>query len=245
MSQGPFTEPPTSDQDVDELEQWIADWNDGEPGDATDTSSPEAPSAEERHALPRRARRFGHGLLWVTATELLTCGGLLFWLTAKSLRHPEPDLVVLTFALWPFVLGTIALTLWNRRGTWRPRNESVRAFLELERLRIERQLRTATRILPAIYGVEMAMILPWKWWSLTTRQPDVATTRFLEVVAICTALSLALFAGLWWWQRRLLERRAGLDTLADAFGDDGEMPYHGKEPSGIDSTNEETPGSNP
>jgi hypothetical protein len=118
------------------------------------------------------------------------------------------------------VLGE-AVTLWNRRGTWRPGNRSVLAFAELEELRQRRQLLSATRIVPGFLAFELALILPWVWWTLTVREPHFAVERFhvaLGLTGVSSALVLAKCA---YWAGLCRRRLAELGSLlGDLRGED-------------------------
>jgi hypothetical protein len=62
------------------------------------------------------------------------------------------------------VLGYVAMiwgfALWNRRGTWRPEQETVEGFMRLHRLRCERGILT-TRFVLAIVAVQAAVSVGW------------------------------------------------------------------------------------
>ena len=138
-------------------------------------------------------------------------------MTALAWRRGTPEFIALALMIWPLVVGGQAWLLWNRRGTWRPQNDSVRAFLELEQLRVERQLFTATRLMPAFYALELAILIPWKWWQLSIHHPETVETSMLRLAGILGAISLAIFGGLLGWRRRMLERRQDLAQLAAAL----------------------------
>ena len=177
--------------------------------------------AAGRRRLRLRAERFGWLLRGLTAIEIAMCVGLVVWAGNRVWRDPSAsNWTLFAICVVLLVVGE-GLTLWNRRGTWRPVAHTTRGFVELGILRARRKLRT-TQIVPPFLAFELALILPWKWWQMTNSEKwaERMPEAFWPVLGMATALSAAFLASLAWWRRRVLAELADLEALSDALVDE-------------------------
>lgn len=202
-----------------ELQDWMEAW---QGADEPDTSPL---TAEDCERLRRKAHRFGHGLVLLTVCEALVLGVITAWAGRMAWQEPTAANLALFAMVVVLVIVGGGLTLWNRRQTWRPRNDSIQAFLELERLRQQRQILNATRYFPGFIVFEIALLLPWKWWQLSNDpEIDAVLPVFLKVVALITVLfGLIMLAKHFWYRRvrRRLEEIEELQRALDGAGLDG------------------------
>ena len=199
-----------------ELQSWIDAWQEDEEAPAAHG----APTVEECERLRHRAQRFGHWLVLGTAVEIASMLAVLLWVGGIAWRNPSAqNLVLLAMVVLLVVVGE-GLALWNRRGTWRPRNDSVKAFLDLEHLRQKRQLFTAKWLLPVFLAFELALLLPWKWWQLASN-PEVEAVGpvFLKVLGLMIALVVITFLGLTLWAGRVRRRLEEIEELQASLGE--------------------------
>ena len=192
----------------EELMGWMDDWQSEEAG----TKTPVLPSAE-RDRLKRKARRFGLGLVTLSVVELLFCGGLLVWIVQIALRKQTPEAWALVALCVVSIVLSEVVTLWNRRGTWRPGNDSVLAFAELEELRQRRQLLSATRIVPGFLLFQLALMLPWAWWAFSVRDPYLLEARFHLILAWTVLISALVLAKCAYWAGLCRRRLEELEPL--------------------------------
>lgn len=181
----------------------------------------------------RGSRRFGFGLIALTAGELLfslcTIGFLGYWAWLR------PDVWRLLLVLLGMLLVVVAqvFTLKNRRGTYRPRNQTTQAFVELEWLRAHRQLRTIRFSLRFLL-FEIAAIAALRFAELVSQAAPAA--RLLEVglsfVGFLLPLAAVIVPALWLWHRTIRRKIAELEPLHAAFRRD--EPYDAAPRSGSD-----------
>jgi hypothetical protein len=208
----------SGDDQHDDFQSWASAWQADEAADAVRLPPIDA------DALRRRSRRYRAGMIWLTIGELATCLVVLAWLAARAWRAE-------TAAAWAgfgLALALVAFAEWlvltSRRGTYHPANQTLRAYLDLEILRAERQLRTARAIVPFVL-VETLLVFAWRYWELSAL-PTWAE-RWPEYLAQGVWISLILIGltllGAALWRRRvsaqLVERRALRRAL-----DGGEEP---------------------
>ena len=201
----------------EEFQAWMEDWQGGEEADDRPLLS-----VEERRSLRRRAERFGLGLVLLSVLEIVMSVGLVAWVAKRAMENPSPaghGLLALTVVL---VLVAEGATLWNRRGTWRPHDQSVRAFADLELLRARRQLLSATRIVPLFLLFELVLMIPWIWWRLETHpiKADFAREYFHLGLAWAGVLSALVLAKCVWWASRVRRRLPELQEFVDGLADE-------------------------
>ena len=131
-----------------ELESWSAAWR--SQGRLAD---------DDLRRLRRRTRRH----VWSGVGTLLFGVAFLTVFTAWTVQRPEPTMLVAAVAVWGLVLAATTFELSNRRGTWRPRNDSTRAFLELSELQARRR-RRGVRFGWLLLAAETAFFVPWIAW---------------------------------------------------------------------------------
>ncbi len=206
----------------DELASWMDAWQESGQGSGAIAGEELAARLEK---VKRGSRRFGFGLVVLTAVELLFSlfglGFLGYWAWLK------PD--AWRWAL--LLLGVLLLvtaqvfTLLNRRGTYRPRNQTTQAFVELDWLRAHRQLRTI-RFSLRFFLLEMAVIAVLRFAELASRAAPAA--RLVEVGLSLSGVTLAMLAvllpALWLWHRRVRRKIAELEPLHAAFRRDHPAP---------------------
>ncbi|MEO8452496.1 MAG: hypothetical protein ABI647_22070 [Gemmatimonadota bacterium] len=102
-----------------------------------------------------------------------------------------------------------AFVLWNRRGIWRPSAETTRAYVALERERIERQVRTGWFVI-GLVTVEAALFAIVSWRTPAWRGSPVPWI-----------LGVGIFGGfaLWgvWWLVRARRARREINALAETL----------------------------
>ena len=134
-----------------EMERWTDAWR--AEGDA---------AGGELATIRRRARRH----VWAGVGNLLAGAVFLVVYTTWALLRPDPAMLVAAAAVWVIVLATTAFELWNRRDTWRPRNQSTRAFLDLTELQLHRRA-LGLRFGWVLLLVETAFFVPWIAWVVS------------------------------------------------------------------------------
>jgi hypothetical protein len=183
------------DRDRDEeLQSWAAEWQGGT-----------GLAPEERTAIGRRVRRRSRWMAVLTAVEVAivaaALGGLLPLLLAAA--HGA-DLAALT-AFCAMALAILAFSLWNRRGVWRPRGESVGEFVALSRERNRREAR-ALRAGWLLLAAETAVFVPWIAWRFDPAARPEAYGLQALLAGAAAAILLAL-------ARRARRERHELDRL--------------------------------
>lgn len=198
----------------DDLASWQEAWRDGPAA-----AAPPAPELAELVAkVKRSSRRFGFGLLALTVAELLVCVGTLAIATFYVAKNPTPWRLALLALAFLVVVVAEVFVLRNRRGTYRPRNETTQAFVELEWLRTQRQLRTIRWSLP-FFLFEIVSMAAVRYGELAS---DPARAHlvplFLQRFGLFAAiLMLLLTVGTWFWRRQVRRKIAELEPLRAAF----------------------------
>jgi hypothetical protein len=186
----------------DELLAWRADWQ-AEAG----------PTPEALAAIRRRVRRQSRGMALLLAGELLLATGALVLLIRFAVRHPDPMDVATMAGLCLLTLWATACSLWLRRGLWKPETETTAAFLALSVNRSRRRLRGLRAAWWLLAG-EIALFVPWIWYSVSTTGSLAAAYGFLLLVVATTA-AILLWIGR--WTRRQLR---SLEAMREGLGED-------------------------
>lgn len=201
-----------------EWQSWVSAWQ--EPPTATPRPDPERELAAQIEKVKKSSRRFGFGLVILTASEIVFCIAALvfmvYWLNVK----PDSWRLILFLVALVFMAIAMVFTLKNRRGTYRPRNETTQAFIELEWLRTQRQLRTLRFVIPGII-IELAIVLALRLWQVSGL-PDAAERlpglfRFFGLYTLAVALIFG--PAFWLWHRKILKKRSELEPLRAAFSE--------------------------
>ena len=151
-----------------ELQGWMDAWKGG------DAPADGGLDAEERQRLRSRARRSTLLVGALAVVEGLLTVGAIAWTLHRALESgAAQDWALFTIVL-SLLVGIFGVTMWNRRGTWRPYDRSTRSYLDLEILRARRKLITTTRVLPAVLIIEIALLVPWKIWVLAS-DPEITS----------------------------------------------------------------------
>lgn len=166
---------------------------------------------EERRRLRRRMRRWTWWMGFEYGLETLLAVGATAWLFLRA-RQADSLLGWTHFVLVQVLLAVaFGFTWWNRRGTWRPKNQSTRAHLGLEILRARRKLRAATHIMPLFLAFELALLLPWKLWQLSVDPGVLDMAAALRRTGLLVGIVVvAVLFGCWLAARRF---RADLEAL--------------------------------
>lgn len=202
----------------DELASWMDAWQDPVPAGAAAATAAAGEERDQLERVKRSSRRFGIGLIALTVGELLSCAATLTFVGLWAAAKPDPwRWALLAFSCFLFVAAE-AFVLINRRGTYRPKNQTLQAFVELEWLRAERQLRTIRFSVPflllemgAIGGLQLGQLAADP--ERAARVPTVA----LHLLLITLALLAVLVPALWLWYRNVRRKMRELEPLRAAF----------------------------
>jgi hypothetical protein len=197
-----------------ELASWMDAWQEPAAG---------GPDGGEDFALrvervKTGSRRFGIGLLALTAGELLISLGTLLFAGHWVYLKPEPWRWALLACAVGLILVAHYFTLTNRRGTYRPRNQTTQAFVELEWLRAKRQLRTIRFTLPFLL-FEMAAIAAIRLGQLASAGAPMGRigSLALSLLAVTLAMVAVLAPALWLWRRKVRAKMKELEPLRAAL----------------------------
>ncbi len=197
----------------DELTRWTRAWR----GDEERLP----PDVEE--AVRRSVRRKSRALVAMAILEIiLTVCGLVV-LTKLAIRASGTADRAVAFSLAASIAVFAGLIGWSRRGTFRPRAETTRAFLDLVILRSERRL-SELRLGWVLLALEAAVFLPWlihKTYAGVLATPSAALMAFGFLIAMSGAAAIFLrFLGAR-ARHELGEAREALEMLSgDAEVDD-------------------------
>ena len=158
-----------------------------------------------------------YGKMVAVLRGLLVFVGAIFLLvyTTWAWLRPDPAMLVAGAAVWVIVLATTAFEIWNRRDTWRPRNQSTRAFLDLTELQLRRRLRGLA------FGwilllVETAFFVPWIAWVVGEGESGEGLTgSYLAAYGFLAAMVLGFAIGLVWLRRRVERQLAEVRLLRE------------------------------
>ncbi len=199
-----------------ELQDWMSAWQ-GPPAAPGETHR-DAELAARIEKVKRSSHHFGLGLLALTISEILF--GLValvaaaFWLA----QQPMPFKWITFGLICVFVVAAEFLVLKNRRGTYRPKNQTTQAFIELEWLRGRRQLNTIRWLIPFVV-VEILAIGGLRIWEMANdphraaRLPEL----ILSLLLFITYFFLAFLPFLWFWRRHVQRKMKELEPLREAF----------------------------
>jgi hypothetical protein len=193
-----------------ELQGWMSEWRD-EP----------APAAEARAAILKNVRRRSLTLAVVTAGEVVVTLLLLAMLGVLFMRAGDPETTAVVLAGSVLAVGALVVSLWNRKGTWRPAAETTEAFLGISILRCRRSLR-AVRIAYGIMVVEAMMLVPWLLVCIR-RYPDRRPFGFdphLFYGALLAVIFGASTLGCRWYARRVRRERRALEAARRVVSQD-------------------------
>jgi hypothetical protein len=186
-----------------ELDGWRADWQ------TAGAETLAGPSAELRRQVRRRTVR----MAWRLAGDLLV--GALWILAAAALAvtRPHPAILVLCGGVALVVIVATGFSIWNSAGAWRPRGESVAAFVELAGERCRRDLR-AIAFAKALLVVQLVFVCSWVFAN--RGRPDLLPEmRLLPRAVLVLPVLVPIGTYLWIaiWQRRTHRALARLDDL--------------------------------
>ena len=201
-----------------EWQSWVSAWQESQPSPSR--PDPEKELAEQIAKVKKSSRRFGFGLVILTISEILFCIAAIvfmaYWLSIK----PDPWRAGLFLVALVFLAIAMVFSIKNRRGTYRPRNETTQAFIELEWLRTQRQLRTLRFVIPGI-AIELITVIALRIWHITGL-PDAAERlpELLRFFGLYTLAILLIFGPAFWlWYRRIRQKQQELEPLRAAFAD--------------------------
>jgi hypothetical protein len=208
-----------SDGSNGDLGGWTADWRAGE-----------APDGELPGVVLRRVRSGRWRQAAYTVFEALVATGVLALVIVQAVRMPVAWNVGAMAALALLIVASMAFSIWNRSGTWRPAAESTRAFLDLVALRLERRLR-ALRAGLWLVAVEGAVLAPWVALAQAARAErtgvPVSAGDYAVAFAMLGAWLGLVAAGCLWLIRRT---RRQLGEIEAVRGDLGEADRGPEEP---------------
>ena len=193
-----------------ELQGWMSQWQD-EP----------APAAEVREAILKNVRRRSRTLVVVTASEVVVTLLMLAMLAALLMRAGDPESIAVVLAGSVLAVGALVVSVWNRRGTWRPAAETTEAFLGISILRCRRSLR-AVRIAYGIMAAEVMMLVPWLFVCIR-RHPDRRPFGFephLFYGVLLAVIFGAATLGCRWYARRVRRERRALQAARRVVSQD-------------------------
>lgn len=164
---------------------------------------PDTAAVSERLAADTRAH---WRVLGVVTTFTLLVLGLALWRAAQS-GTPEAWMVFYFAAIFSTVVWSTAL--WLSRGTWRPRDESLAAHLEVSIRRCQSVI-IAAPVGMVLYAAGLAGSLVWK-----QRLYGVDWRLMLDTPAMIMAgwIGAPLYGGLMFWNAHRQRRR--MRTLQD------------------------------
>jgi len=186
-----------------ELREWIDDWQqDAEP------------AAAARERIRARVKRQSFRQKLFVAGEWAVGAGILAFLAAAVWGVSNPLEVPVALAFLLLLAGTVAYSVWNRRGLWKPSAETASAFLALSEARCRGRLR-AVRASYVILAIEIAIFAPWIWSRLGgAAGPALARAyAFLAVFVAVAVMVLVLI------RRRTLRDLGELDALRSQIED--------------------------
>jgi hypothetical protein len=152
-----------------------------------------------------RLRRAGMALLLLSEV-LISLGALLGTWTVRSMMNGGGTILLLVVILYTALVWIFML--WNRRGTWRPEEETVEGFVAILSLRARRGLRTA-RFTTGVVLVQAVATVLWVTAILIRKGTD-ALPRVLLALSITAIISAGFLLWAVWFRRLMLRRLAWL-----------------------------------
>ena len=175
-----------------ELDQWMDAWQ----ADAGERSAPDVIRAHVR-------RRSLQLTLWLGG-EIAVAGLAMSLVIGAALTSSDALDRLAMGLLSAIVLGALALSWWNWRGTLRASAMTTREFVQLSAERW-RRLRRAIAIGWYLLGAELLVLAPWLWHRLYggPTPPSVEAERFgWGLLLVLTTLAVLLLGALHAWARR-------------------------------------------
>jgi hypothetical protein len=160
-----------------------------------------------RWKIERQNRRFVTGNL-VTAIAFI---GLLFF---AAFMRTQVNWMGAGWAsgICALVFVSVALRVWNLRGTWRAEAQSTRGFLELWRKRVEARLRLLRiSIYVSVGWLVFCAILTAVDWPVIRRDVMARPTEWIELLVLCVLMQPVIWYWATWLKRRKL---AELDEVS-------------------------------
>lgn len=203
-------------------ERWQEAWQGDDVASENREKAVVLPDARERRRWIRRARLAGALQVLYTASELIFGIAMLFFVVHWTRLVPgQRDDAVVPIFVGLFVVAEV-VSLWNRRGTWRAVDRSARGYVELALLRERRKIFAVTRVVPAFLALELAVLLPWKYWQLSADPDFGGLLQMLPDLGWLALFVLLFLVGVAWWGRLLQRRVSRLATLLDDLSGDAE-----------------------
>jgi hypothetical protein len=187
-----------------ELENWRGEWvREAKP-------SPDL-ERKVRQKIERQSRRFLVGNM-VTAIAFI---GLLFF---AAFMRIQAGWIGTGWAsgICALVAVSIALRLWNLRGTWRAESQSTRAFAELWLKRVEARLRLLrVSVYVSVGWLVFCGILTVVNWPAIGRDVKARPTEWIEVLVLCVLMQPVIWYWATWLKRRKQAERHEVKRILD------------------------------
>ena len=157
--------------------------------------------------LLRQERLRRLGMAGLLGFEVLITGGALYvaWWARARMNGGGAVLasvvVLYTAMVWTF-------SIWNRRGTWRPEQQTVEGFVAISVLRARRGLRTA-RFTTAVVVAQAVVTVFWLA-TVLIRRGSTALPRVLLALSISAAVGAGFLLWAVWFRRLMLRRLSWL-----------------------------------
>jgi hypothetical protein len=157
-------------------------------------------------AIRNRIRRQTRFMWLTTASELgvlLAFATFTAWLLSAGVTTAEAALLGV---LWALSLGTLAFSVWNRRGSWRAPTEQPEAYVELLERRAGAKLRAAIAVRWLVVAQAAAVT------ALVAVRPASSFARGSAAAALALILAFVYIGWSFWYAARA---RAELEQAAD------------------------------
>ena len=187
-----------------ELENWREEWG------RIAKPSPDF-HLKARQKIERQNRRFVVGNV-VTVIAFI---GLLFF---AAFMRTQVGWMGTGWAtgICALVFVSVALRLWNLRGTWRAESQSTRGFLELWRKRVEARLRLLRiSIYVSVGWLLFCAILTVVNWPVIGRDVKARPTEWIELLVLCVLMQPVLLYWATWLKRRKLAELEEVKRMLD------------------------------
>jgi hypothetical protein len=183
-----------------ELEVWRTDWL------AEEVSDTAMLRPELQRLVDRKRRRMALVLL----VEFLFAAGMLAFSAWFASLQPTLEWLLWAAVIWAGVFFASGFRIWNKAGTWTALQQSNAAFLELSRLRYQRELQ-AIHAGRWFLAVQLAIVAPWLSWDFAIhRLPLVPYLFGIAVTILMAAVYLSWFAAS---ERRVIHNLRDLKCL--------------------------------
>ena len=186
-----------------DLNAWRRQWQD-------------LPSTKDSQDLSRRAAREWRRTLWGLVAPVLVSVCIGGGLIVRAMNSGALADIGLAVGAWCFIVIAWVGCLWLGRDTWRPRNESTVAFIDLAIARCEGWIR-ATPLALLLYVAEMLFVTIW---TLRNSERTLAELLWSGPAIALGWLGLpGLIAVAVWWRRNQVTQRGRLLTLRQQLAD--------------------------